>query len=62
MCFPTGMSAADFARIPERHREDAMQEAWLAYLRGEDVRKYVHAFVVKEQRHERRERAMGMML
>ncbi len=61
MCvYPTGMSAGDFMRIPMRHREDAIQEAWVATLEGKDARKVVHAFAAREQRHERREQASGI--
>ena len=38
MVYPPGMDAADFAGITVRHREDAVQEAWVAHLEGVDPR------------------------
>lgn len=41
--------------VPARHREDAIQEAWVAHLEGRDVIQAVKSFGVREHRHERRE-------
>ncbi len=41
--------------IPYRHREDALQEAWLAYLEGKNPIMAVKGYWNRERRHERRE-------
>ena len=44
------------ARVPARHREDALQEAWLAHLEGRNPQSAIRAYARSETRHEERER------
>ena len=39
---------------PERHREDAIQEAWVAYLEGRDAARAANRYQMNELRYERR--------
>jgi len=59
---PPGLTDDDIGRIPAEHREDAIQEAWVAYLEaqrsgedGFDARRAVWRYVQRERRHNRRE-------
>ena len=45
------------ALVPARHREDVLQEAWLAHLEGRNPQSAIRAYVRSETRHEERERA-----
>lgn len=45
---------SELSRVPRRHREDAVQEAWLAHLEGRDPFNAIAAFRMRELRHERR--------
>lgn len=47
-----GRLQAELARVPARHREDAIQEAWLAHLENRDAVNAVMAFHMREYRHE----------
>lgn len=40
--------------VPKRLREDAAQEAWLAYLSGRDPKRAVNNFIHRERRREKR--------
>ncbi|MBI5864854.1 MAG: hypothetical protein HZB38_10160 [Planctomycetes bacterium] len=40
--------------VPDAHREDAVQEAWLAYLSGRDPARAVNTFGRRERRRRRR--------
>lgn len=42
-------------RVPARHREDAVQEAWLAHLEGRNVLSAVRVYARGEKLHELRE-------
>ena len=42
-------------RVPSRFREDAYQQAWLAYLEGKNPISAVENYATKERLHERRE-------
>ena len=55
------MTAGSFARVPQRWRDDALQEAWLAHLQGADAAAAVAAFVRRERRRERREVAISQL-
>ena len=55
MELPPGMSETDLIGIPTRHREDAVQEAWLAHLQGQDPVKAARNYKDRETFHERRE-------
>ena len=42
-------------RLTPRHlKEDALQEAWVAYLEGRDPARAVNTYVVRERRHAKR--------
>lgn len=45
---------SELAQVPKRHRDDAVQEAWLAHLEGRDSVKAIAAYRMRELRHERR--------
>jgi len=53
MNYPPGTDASTFARIPRRHREDAIQEAWVAHLEGDDPAKAASRYASTECRRER---------
>lgn len=40
--------------VPDAHREDAVQEAWLAFLSGDDPARAVNTFSRRERRRRRR--------
>jgi hypothetical protein len=44
----------EVSMVPERHRNDAVQEAWLAHLSGESATAAVQRFVKRERRNESR--------
>lgn len=46
---------ARLRRVPERLREDATQEAWVAYLEGKSTATAVKTFGQRERRHEKRQ-------
>ena len=50
---------AEIRLVPERHREDAIQEAWAAHLCGDCPIKAVGRFKKREMRRERREVAVN---
>ena len=52
--FPPGMTEADLLLVPLRHREDALQEAWLAHLEGRNPRLAARAYGKRERAHEQR--------
>ena len=60
MEYPPGTSEADFASIPRRHRDDAIQEAWLSQLQGESPVLGARAYVKREIRHERKQPTIGL--
>jgi hypothetical protein len=51
---PPGLDERTVSRIPRRHIDDAVQEAWLAYLRGKNPNTAAARYVNRAQRHERR--------
>ena len=51
---PKGLSRLSLLRTPKRHREDAYQEAWLAFLQGRDPATAVRSYVGRESRYEGR--------
>ena len=59
---PPGTTDETFRRIPARHREDAMQEAWLAHLEGRDPARAADTYRKRELRHERRQSAITDLL
>ncbi len=50
---PPNCPAAETALkgVAERDREDAVQEAWVAYLEGGDPAKAIETFARQERRH-----------
>ena len=50
--YPPGTNEQTFAEIPLRHREDAVQEAWVAHLEGRDPLLGARAYLKREMRHE----------
>jgi hypothetical protein len=56
---PDFTAAPDFQRalagVPERMREDAMQEAWVAHLSGKCPILAMSAYRRRERRHEKRQ-------
>ena len=46
---------SELALVPLRHREDALQEAWLAHLSGEDAAVKVSTYRRRETRLEKRQ-------
>ena len=53
--YPPGLTTADILAVPPRHREDALQEAWLAHLEGRDPALAAHRYKMQELRHEKRQ-------
>lgn len=51
---PPTLAGTTAVRVPFRWREDAMQEAWLAYLEGRDANAAVWAYVTRVRRRETR--------
>jgi len=49
---------AQLEHVPPRHREDAYQEAWVAFLSGEDPVAAIWRYAKSEYRAERRGRVM----
>jgi hypothetical protein len=47
---------AELSTIPVRHRDDAVQEAWVAHLEGRDPLQAMHTWSLKEKRAEKRAR------
>ena len=47
--------AAELRLVPERFQEEALQEAWAAYLTGRSARGAVATFMKREKRHNLRE-------
>jgi hypothetical protein len=56
---PDFTAAPDFqhalSMVPARMREDALQEAWVAHLSGDDPILALDAYRKREARHERRQ-------
>ena len=52
---------AAIKRVPERYRQDAVQEAWLAHLEGRSPASAVAEYRRREQLHEQRETAMSQL-
>ncbi len=50
---------AEIALIPSRHREDALQEAWVAHLEGTDEIAAAKTYAKAEFRHEQRRPEAG---
>ena len=53
--YPPSMTADDFRFVPARLREDAIQEAWVAYLERADPWRRIQRFVRHQRRQERRQ-------
>ena len=51
---PPGTTKATFANVPPRHREDAIQEAWLAHLEKRKPTTAIKDFLKREKLHEKR--------
>lgn len=47
--FPPGFDAWIWLRIPRRHRADAVQEAWLAYLDGKSPNTAARNYLTRER-------------
>ncbi|OQB82383.1 MAG: hypothetical protein BWX88_04015 [Planctomycetes bacterium ADurb.Bin126] len=60
--YPPSMSVRDFRFVPARLREDAIQEAWVAYLEGHNPRRQVQRFVQRHRRWERRQKPGSQLL
>ena len=52
---PPGLDSRHILRVPKRHREDAIQEAWLAHVEGRDPLRAIWRYAKQEYRHERRQ-------
>jgi hypothetical protein len=50
----TGQFEAQLAKVPARMREDALQEAWVAHLSGEDALRALWRYTQREKRIEKR--------
>jgi hypothetical protein len=50
----TGQFEAQLAKVPARMREDALQEAWVAHLSGEDAVRALWRYAKRERRIEQR--------
>ena len=59
---PSAGVARDLLFIPNRMREDAAQEAWVAHLEGRDPGAAIRTYFRREVLHEDREIAVGLML
>lgn len=59
--YPPNLTAQDFRQVPSRFREEAIQEAWVAYLEGRNPLRRVWAFV-KVQRHREARQVCGSQL
>jgi len=57
MDYPPGLEARDIEQVGSQDRDDALQEAWAAHLAGEDPRRAVRRYAMREYRHRRREAA-----
>lgn len=53
--YPPPLTSRDFRYVPARHRPDAIQEAWVAFLELRDARAAVARFVQRARRHEARQ-------
>ena len=49
---PPGITPETLARIPARHREDAIQEAWVAHLENKNPRWAIRRYLAGEIRYE----------
>jgi len=49
-----GRFLAELQFVPDEDRADAVQESWLAFLRGGDVIRAVNSFARRERRWRRR--------
>lgn len=45
---------AELEQVPARHRDDAIQESWIAHLEGRDPIQAINTYCKNELRHERR--------
>ena len=51
---PPNLKQSTIDSLPARHREDAIQEAWVAYLSGKSPNAAAKNYVAKETKHEKR--------
>ena len=51
---PPGTTKETFDKVPERHREDAIQEAWLAHLENRNPKTAINNYLKREKLHEKR--------
>jgi len=49
---PPGLGRLSLLRTPKRHREDAYQQAWVAFLEGRDPTNELRKYVRHELQHE----------
>ena len=59
--FPPGFSRLIYMLTPHRHREDLVQEAWLAFLEGRNPSTVARNSLTREMLHERRERGKSQL-
>lgn len=45
---PPGLSPKSLIKVPQCHREDAVQEAWVAHLEGTDPAAAIRRYVWRE--------------
>ena len=55
MELPPNLPERYIHKVAKRHREDAIQEAWVAYLQGQDPINAIWRYAKQEYRHERRQ-------
>lgn len=58
---PSALGGGTLLRIPRRHRADALQEAWVAHLTGQDPSAAVWAYVKRTDRAERKSQSFSQL-
>ena len=54
MRYPPGTTRKTFRFVPSRHRQDAVQQAWVAHLSGHCPIRAAEAFRIRQIRYESR--------
>ena len=58
---PPNLKQSTIDSLPARHREDAIQEAWVAYLSGKSPAAAATNYVKREKKLERREKPFSKL-
>jgi len=58
---PPGFQKLIYLLTPHRHREDLVQEAWVAFLEGRNPSTAARNALAREMLHEHRERAVSQL-